>query len=101
MASDLVLRRDTMQQLMERRKPDLQTLAASNRQPEPADYIPISQRRTILTVERTNCRWPIGDPRQDGFYLCGGRTSDSDSYCARHMQIAYQPAFKPARTTRT
>jgi GcrA cell cycle regulator len=40
------------------------------------------------------CRWPIGDPLEDGFTFCG-RPAER-SYCGQHAQIAYrQGAAKP------
>ena len=96
MSSKLVMKRSAIEQLQALRQPNLQILAASNRQPDGADHIPVKQRQTILTVGLSSCRWPIGDPQQSGFYLCGAKTSAQGSYCARHMQIAYVPA-KPRR----
>lgn len=97
MSSKSLVKRGSVEQLNALRQPNLQILAASNRQPVGADHIPVKQRRTILTVELSSCRWPIGDPQQIGFYLCGAKTSAQHSYCARHMQIAYVPAAKIRR----
>ena len=36
------------------------------------------------------CRWPIGDPQEDDFHFCGGRTASGATYCKMHAEIAYQ-----------
>jgi hypothetical protein len=78
-------------------QPNLQVIAESDRQPVAADAIPPGQRRTINTIERSNCRWPIGDPQQKDFHFCGARTESENSYCARHRAIAYAPVRKSSR----
>jgi GcrA cell cycle regulator len=50
--------------------------------------IPMAQRRTILSVNAATCRWPIGDPQSDGFYLCGAAKNAGNPYCERHAHIA-------------
>ncbi len=86
-----------MEQLLARRQPDMQRLAMSNQQPSGAFRIPLEQRRTIITVESAKCRWPVGDPQESGFYLCGAGTTAEHSYCDHHMKMAYTP---PSRTRR-
>jgi GcrA cell cycle regulator len=97
MASEPALKNHSMQQLIDRRRPDLRLLEASNRQPAAVDHIPVAQRRSIITVETSRCRWPIGDPRTKAFYLCGGETYQSDSYCTHHMKLAFQKPYSQNR----
>jgi hypothetical protein len=33
--------------------------------------IPPNERRTLRALERNECRWPYGDPRQKDYYFCG------------------------------
>lgn len=54
--------------------------------PPAALFLPL----TALT-DRSQCRWPIGDPRADGFGFCAVKT-DSQPYCEFHRLLAYQPA---------
>ena len=54
--------------------------------------IPEEQRRTILTLTGSTCRWPIGDPSKDEFYFCGGASEIGQPYCEHHSKIANQPA---------
>lgn len=45
---------------------------------------------TLLSVGLNDCRWPMGDPRAEGFSLCG-RQAVRGAYCACHGAIAYRP----------
>lgn len=49
---------------------------------------------TILTIGPRMCRWPIGDPRDESFTLCGCRTDAT--YCGPHTRRAVQVA-QPGR----
>ena len=46
--------------------------------------------RTILSVGRTDCRWPLGDPLQPGFSLCGCPVARG-AFCLDHAKVAYRP----------
>jgi hypothetical protein len=89
MTSNLIAKRNSLKPLKGHRLPDLGLIVDSNRQPD-SQHIPISQRQTIITVEQSHCRWPIGDPQKSGFFLCGDKTDVKESYCPRHIQIAYR-----------
>jgi len=54
-------------------------------------------RATLLTLGRTDCRWPLGDPRSPAFSLCG-RPAVRGAYCASHAEIAYRPAADTPRS---
>jgi GcrA cell cycle regulator len=47
---------------------------------------------SILEIDSTTCRWPIGDPRDQRFGYCGHRTKPGSGYCDGHHAIAYLPA---------
>jgi len=51
---------------------------------------PTHQRCTILTVRDGLCRFPVGDPRDPNFFLCGAPTNRRGSrpYCPHHAEIA-------------
>lgn len=50
---------------------------------------------TILELQPTHCRWPIGDPHDENFRFCGGHAPSEDGpYCAFHHRLAYEPARK-------
>lgn len=46
---------------------------------------------TVLTLNESMCKYPIGDPTDSGFAFCG-RASASGPYCADHARLAYQPS---------
>lgn len=54
---------------------------------------PLRGTRTILTVGRTDCRWPLGDPHRPGFSLCGCPVSRG-AYCEAHASMAYSGATR-------
>ena len=60
-------------------------------QPVQEIHIPPEQRQTILTLNETTCRWPIGDPAEEEFYFCGGSSEVGKPYCEHHSKIAFQP----------
>jgi GcrA cell cycle regulator len=38
------------------------------------------------------CKFPIGDPKQDGFAFCGRTVANEDHpYCGDHCKLAYRP----------
>ena len=51
--------------------------------------IPLHQRKTIFTLEKNNCRWPIGDPRKPDFHFCGGEIVQGLPYCVDHCRRSY------------
>lgn len=49
-------------------------------------------RRTLETLERGECKYPIGDPRHDGFSYCGCK-ADGD-YCDDHKGVHVSHAIR-------
>lgn len=47
--------------------------------------------KTVATLERNDCRWPIGDPREAGFHFCGAPQLGGRPYCELHWRMALQP----------
>ena len=45
---------------------------------------------TLATLGAHGCKWPIGDPRDADFGMCG-RFRTHHAYCEAHRKIAYQP----------
>jgi GcrA cell cycle regulator len=56
-------------------------------------------RKTIATLERNDCRWPIGDPRQPDFHFCGAPKLPDRPYCEIHWRMAFQPS-RPRHSAR-
>jgi len=46
---------------------------------------------TFANLERLSCRYPIGDPQDDGFTFCG-LNNEGNTYCPGHRQLCYVPA---------
>jgi GcrA cell cycle regulator len=64
-------------------------------EPEPQlldNVIPLGQRRSLLELTESTCRWPIGDPGSPEFFFCGGQAVGGLPYCPYHSRVAYQPA---------
>lgn len=53
--------------------------------------IPQAQRVDLLSLKEHMCRWPLGDPQEEGFKFCGCKTAPGLPYCEYHARIAYQP----------
>jgi GcrA cell cycle regulator len=45
----------------------------------------------LLDLTETTCRWPIGEPDQEGFAYCGAAPFKRYPYCVGHCVIAYRP----------
>ncbi len=63
--------------------------------------IPLNERASILTLDETKCRWPIGDPGDEDFHFCGRHSEIGVPYCQHHSSVAYQPAQSRRRGGRT
>ncbi len=53
--------------------------------------LPPGERVTLMMLKRDMCRWPIGDPCEEGFHFCGRPSLSGVSYCEFHARIAFQP----------
>jgi hypothetical protein len=48
--------------------------------------------KTITNLEASDCRWPIGDPRQPGFHFCGAQQVLGRPYCIEHWPLSFIPS---------
>ncbi len=73
---------------------------ASNKQPAPVEK---KIRQTLeqdnnrigvsmMELDATMCRWPLGDPREEKFSFCGDGSIPGLPYCEAHSKVAYQAA---------
>jgi GcrA cell cycle regulator len=46
----------------------------------------------MLDLKPRECRWPLGDPREENFGFCGAAGVPGLPYCADHAKAAYQAA---------
>lgn len=51
--------------------------------------IPFEQRKTLLELTPSCCKWPVGDPAQEGFFFCGGVAEIDRPFCPAHAKRAY------------
>jgi GcrA cell cycle regulator len=58
---------------------------------EQADPAPALAGVNLLDLKESMCRWPVGDPQDDGFHFCGQKHADGLPYCERHARVAFQP----------
>ncbi|MFZ4120801.1 MAG: GcrA family cell cycle regulator [Caulobacterales bacterium] len=56
---------------------------------------------SVLTLNDRMCKWPIGDPTDEGFAFCGRGSCGSSPYCTDHQRLAYQPSQARRRRTGT
>jgi len=50
-------------------------------------HIPIGQRKNLMGLTDTTCKWPVGDPATPDFFFCGA-TTDTHVYCPYHWSVA-------------
>jgi len=61
-----------------------------DRRPLSEPFIPpMEQRCSIMELDHTRCRWPIGEPGEDSFAFCGGKPLGDFPYCEPHCRAAY------------
>lgn len=54
---------------------------------------------TVLTLNESMCKYPIGDPTDADFAFCGRGVFGSHPYCQDHARLAYQPSQARKRRT--
>lgn len=47
--------------------------------------------KSLADLEAADCRWPIGDPRQEGFHFCGAQQAAGRPYCIAHWSLSFVP----------
>jgi GcrA cell cycle regulator len=65
--------------------------------PLPELDAPPAERVSLLELKECMCRWPVGDPMEEGFHFCGRKKSTGASYCEHHAAIAYNPVARRRR----
>jgi len=63
----------------------LERMAAADR------LVPICERVSLVDLEHHQCKWPIGDPAEEGFGYCGKnrKAGASRPYCEGHLTMSY------------
>lgn len=57
---------------------------------------PPSERLRLLDLTNEHCRFPIGDPQDEGFFFCGAKPKEGRVYCEFHTRLAFTGAPNPA-----
>jgi GcrA cell cycle regulator len=60
-------------------------------------FTPVEKRLSLLQLNESVCKWPIGDPHQKGFYFCGQQSEAHMPYCRYHNNEAYYYVSKRKR----
>lgn len=53
---------------------------------------PVQGSKKISELSVKDCRFPLGDPRKEGFGFCGKPRGKHRSYCDDHAEIISRPA---------
>lgn len=61
-------------------------------EPNDDDLIPLAQRRTLIELTPSTCRWPVGEVRSRDFFFCGAAAVPDHPYCIAHCLRAYSAA---------
>ena len=61
---------------------------------------PLVENAGILELSEQTCKWPVGDPGDNGFHFCARRSDMGIPYCPYHARVAYQPASERRREKR-
>jgi GcrA cell cycle regulator len=80
-------------------KEDLDVVAAEEIDTRPTEdvVVPISRRLSLVELSERTCKWPVGDPLQEGFHFCGNDSGDASPYCGYHAKLAFQPSSERKR----
>lgn len=57
--------------------------------------IPPHERKQLVDLEASDCRWPIGDPKEADFHFCGRGKVAGLPYCEPHAKRAFAPPQMP------
>lgn len=55
------------------------------------------EKTSLDKLNQRQCKWPIGDPKNNDFGFCGADRKDKKNYCQAHCEIAYtgiMPKFR-------
>lgn len=71
-------------------KAEPEMLVETEPQPRESVVVPIAKRLTIENLTERTCKWPIGDPGEEGFHFCGHDSLEALPYCRYHVRVAYR-----------
>ena len=53
------------------------------------NHVPNMRPCGVLELTEDKCKYPIGDPRSNGFFFCGALPASGVHYCAAHAARCY------------
>jgi GcrA cell cycle regulator len=59
--------------------------------------IPPSERKTLMQLTPSCCRWPLGDPQKPDFHFCGRPKFPGLPYCEFHARRSMENGQLPRR----
>jgi GcrA cell cycle regulator len=62
-----------------------------------AEVVPLHEGVSLLDLKASSCRWPLGDPAEEGFVFCGAKTAPGETYCKCHAEVAFPARAKPRK----
>jgi GcrA cell cycle regulator len=64
-----------------------------------SDQAEVGEMRRVRfeDIRQSECRWPLGDPKNEDFAYCGLMPAEGRSYCGGHCRMAYRPPNSGAR----
>jgi GcrA cell cycle regulator len=65
---------------------------------QPRVIFEVAATATIHSLTEHACRWPIGEPDQDGFGFCGRLRTGHGAYCAGHAPMAVRRRDTPMKS---
>jgi GcrA cell cycle regulator len=69
-------------------------MTQTKRQPNSPRHDPVlppNSRKSLQTLLRNECCWPVGDPQHQDFHFCGQQKETiGRPYCALHMRLGFQ-----------
>lgn len=81
---------------VERAKPVMQVkkMPANTSVKLPEESVKSGDLYSLMDLQPRMCRWPSGDPKEEGFGFCGDKTISGIPYCEEHAKVAYQAATR-------
>lgn len=78
--------------IQQNKKPSAPIAPRQERRIEIAAFDENRETVDMMELKPRECRWPLGDPREENFGFCGGVSVPGLPYCAEHAKVAYQAA---------
>lgn len=75
-------------------KPVVQTPPPAERKVQKAASQDNRQGIPLVDLKPNQCKWPLGDPRDECFGFCGAPAIAGLPYCLEHAKVAYQAATR-------